>query len=89
MWKKQCQSRDSSADCGADHGEAEGPPAVHRGPWWSRHPPAVPGGPHARPCECPKEDVTWWKAHAGAGSWQDSWEKDLTLKQMLSGFVTT
>ena len=40
---------------------------------WSRYPPAACGGPHAGAGGCPKEAVTLWKAHAGAGSWQDLW----------------
>ncbi|GAB0186393.1 EH domain-containing protein 4 [Grus japonensis] len=31
------------------------------------------GGPHAGAGGCPKEAVTLWEAHTGAGSWQDLW----------------
>jgi len=53
--------------------EADCAPAAHRGPWWSRSPPAAPGGPPAKAAECPKEVVSLWEAHAGAGFWQDLW----------------
>ena len=67
------EQRDSPAARGEDHGEAGCPPAAHGGPRWSRYPPAACGGPHAGAGGCPKEAVTLWKAHAGAGSWQDLW----------------
>ncbi|KAK4810959.1 hypothetical protein QYF61_013367 [Mycteria americana] len=36
--------------------------------------PAAHGGPHVRAGGCAlKEAVTPWRAHAGAGSWQDLW----------------
>ena len=40
---------------------------------WSRDSPAPHGGPHAGAAGCPKEAVTLWGAHAGAGSCQDLW----------------
>jgi len=58
---------------GEDHGEAGCPTAAHGGPQWSRSPPAARGGPHAGASVSPKEAVTLWNTHAGAGSWQDLW----------------
>jgi len=46
-------------------------PAVHGGPQWSRSPPAAQRGPHAGGGGCLKEVVTPWRAHAGAGCWQN------------------
>jgi len=42
-----CHSRHSPAAHRADHGEAGCPSVVHRGPQWSRYPPAACGGSHA------------------------------------------
>jgi len=33
--------------------------------------------------ECPKEAVTLWEAHAGAGSCQDPWREEPTLVQVF------
>jgi len=52
------RARDPPAACGEDHGEAGCSTAAH-------------GGPHAGAGGCPKETVTLWRAHTGAGSWQD------------------
>jgi len=71
-WRRcsRCQSRDSPAARGEDHGEAGCHSAAHGGPRWSRYPPAAHKGPHARAGGCPKEAVTPCRACAGAGSWQ-------------------
>ena len=66
-------SRGSSAAHGVDHGGAGCVPAAHGGPWWSGSPPAACGGPRAGVGGCPKEAVTLWEAHAGAGFCQDLW----------------
>ncbi|XP_027506852.1 suppression of tumorigenicity 5 protein isoform X5 [Corapipo altera] len=65
-------SRDSPAACGEAGSVLAG---GHGGPWGCRHPPAAHGGPHARAGGCPKEAVTPWEAHAGAGSWKDLWTR--------------
>ncbi|XP_027593244.2 DENN domain-containing protein 2B isoform X1 [Pipra filicauda] len=66
------RSRDSPAACGEAGSVLAG---GHGGPWACRHPPAAHGGPHARAGGCPKEAVTPWEAHAGAGSWKDLWTR--------------
>ncbi|XP_027556456.1 suppression of tumorigenicity 5 protein isoform X3 [Neopelma chrysocephalum] len=66
------RSRDSPAACGEASSVLAG---GHGGPWGCRHPPAAHGGPHARAGGCPKEAVTLWEAHAGAGSWKDLWTR--------------
>lgn len=62
-----CQSKDSSASHGEDHGEAGRPLTAHGDPWWTSYPPAVSEGPHTSTGECLKEAVTPWEMHAGAG----------------------
>jgi len=69
----KCQSRDSPAARGEDHGESGCASAAHGGPWQSRYPPAARGRPHAGAGGCPTDAVTLWRAHTGAGSWQDLW----------------
>ena len=88
----RCWSRDSPSACGEDQGEAGCPPAAHGGPWWSRYPPAAPGGPHAGAGECPKEAVTPWRAHSGAGllagivtPWGDPHWSSLFLRDCTHG----
>ncbi|XP_032546009.1 suppression of tumorigenicity 5 protein isoform X3 [Chiroxiphia lanceolata] len=66
------RSRDSPAACGEAGSVLAG---GHGGPWGCRHPPAAHGRPHARAGGCPKEAVTPWEAHAGAGSWKDLWTR--------------
>jgi len=73
-------SRDSPAARDEDHGEAGCPSAAHGGPQWSRCPPAACGGPPQ-----PKEVVTLWKAHAGAGSWKDLWRQRSSCWSRFAG----
>jgi len=56
-----------------DHGEAGCSSAAHGGPQRSRYPLADCGGPHVGAGGCPKQAVTLWRTHSGAGSWQDLW----------------
>jgi len=58
---------DSPADHDEDHREEGYPPAARGDPWWSRYPPATHAGSHVEAGECPKEAVTPWEAHNGAG----------------------
>jgi len=76
------RSRGAPAARDEDHGEAGCPPAAHGGPWWSRSPPAVCGGPHAGAGACLKEALTPWRARAEAGFWQDLWREEPTLEQV-------
>lgn len=49
------------------------PPVAHGSPQWSRYARAICGEPHTGADGCPKEPVTLWKGHTGAGSWEYLW----------------
>ena len=76
------EQRLSPEDRDEDHSEVGCPPAAHRGPWWSRYPPAAHGvdqvdahngvcGPVGNPC--------WSRLLTGPA---DPWREELMLEQV-------